>query len=270
MAEKLRIIRLKPERVIDWWSVLGAGADLLEQAYPRAARVAVEPDALWAQRCREQQQRPWWSPQRWTGGSAQVLEQGEDIPAGAQLIWANMMLHAVVDPPALMARWHQLLSVDGFVMFSCLGPGTLRELRNLYERRGWPPSTPGFVDMHDLGDMLVQAGFKDPVMDQEILTLRWDSPAALLRELRALGGNTAPDRAAGLRTPCWQRELERDLAALAAADGKIGLSFEVAYGHAFKGGPRVQAGEATKVSLADMRAMVRSSHGPGKGLRPLR
>ena len=95
-------------------------------------------------------------------------------------------------------------------------------------------------------------------------------PAALLRELRALGGNTAPDRAAGLRTPCWQRELERDLAALAAADGKIGLRFEVAYGHAFKGGPRVQAGEATKVSLADMRTMVRSSHGPGKGHRPLR
>lgn len=270
MAEKLPIIRLKPDRVIDWWSALGAGAELLEEAYPRALRVLVEPDALWAQRCRELQHRPWWSPQRWTGGSAQVFVQEADIPGRAQLVWANMMLHAVVDPPALMARWHQLLGVDGFVMFSCLGPGTLRELRTLYERRGWPPPTPGFVDMHDLGDMLVQAGFKDPVMDQETLTLRWDSPASLLRELRSLGGNTAPDRAAGLRTPRWQRELERELAALADADGKIGLSFEVAYGHAFKGGPRVQAGEATKVSLADMRAMVRSSHGRGKALRPLR
>ena len=270
MAEKLPIIRLKPDRVIDWWSALGAGAELLEQAYPRALRVLVEPDALWAQRCRELRHRPWWSPQRWTGGSPQVFAQEADIPGGAQLVWANMMLHAVVDPPALMARWHQLLSVDGFVMFSCLGPGTLRELRTLYERRGWSPPTPGFVDMHDLGDMLVQAGFNDPVMDQETLTLRWDSPASLLRELRSLGGNTAPDRAAGLRTPRWQRELERELAALADADGKIGMSFEVAYGHAFRGGPRVRAGEATKVSLADMRAMVRSSHGRGKAPRPLR
>ena len=260
MADKLQVIVLKPERLIDWWSVLGAGAGLLEQAYPQAMRVLVEPDADWAQRARALNQRPWWSPRRWRGGTTVVVEQGGAAPASAQLVWANMMLHAVVDPPALIARWHELLSVDGFVMFSCLGPGTLRELRALYERCGWPAPTPGFVDMHDLGDMLVQAGFADPVMDQETLTLQWDSPTALLVELRALGGNTAPDRAAGLRTPRWRRALERELSALAGADGKIGLSFEVAYGHAFKGAARVRAGEATKVSLADMRAMVRAGH----------
>ena len=261
MADKLQLIVLKPELLIDWWSVLGAGAGLLEQAYPQARRVAVEPDATWAQRARELNQKPWWSPRRWAGGGGTVVvEQSGDITAGAQLVWANMMLHAVLDPPALIARWHALLSVDGFVMFSCLGPGTLRELRASYERCGWPAPTPGYVDMHDLGDMLVQAGFADPVMDQETLTLQWDSPAALLAELRSLGGNTAPDRIKGLRTPRWRRALEHELGALAGADGKIGLSFEVAYGHAFKGAARVRAGEATKVSLADMRAMVRAGH----------
>ena len=270
MADKLQVIVLKPERLIDWWSELGAGAGLLEQAYPQAVRVAVEPDALWAQRARDSNRAPWWSRRRWAGGGgAVVVEEGGDIPARAQLVWANMMLHAVLDPPALIARWHALLSVDGFVMFSCLGPGTLRELRTLYERCGWPAPTPGFVDMHDLGDMLVQAGFADPVMDQETLTLQWDSPAALLAELRGLGGNTAPDRISGLRTPRWRRALESELAALAGVDGKIALSFEVAYGHAFKGAPRVLAGEATKVSLADMRAMVRSGHGRAVKGRPL-
>jgi malonyl-CoA O-methyltransferase len=176
-----------------------------------------------------------------------------------------MMLHAVVDPSALIERWQRLLRVDGFVMFSCLGPGTLRELRALYERLGWPAPTPGFVDMHDLGDMLVQAGFADPVMDQETLTLKWPDPQALLAELRSLGGNTAPDRMAGLRTPRWRDRLERELGALSAPDGSIGMSFEVAYGHAFKAAPRVRPGEATSVSLEDMRAMVRSSHGRSKG-----
>ena len=270
MAEKLQVIRLRPELVVDWWSELGAGASLLQQAYPKARRITVEPDAAWALRCRRGRQKPWWSPQRWAGGAQEVFVDGQDIPVGVQLVWANMMLHAVVDPPALIARWHDLLSVDGFVMFSCLGPGTLRELRTIFERCGWHAPTPGFVDMHDLGDMLVRAGFADPVMDQETLNLQWDSPAALLRELRALGGNTAPDREAGLRTPRWQRELEHELAGLAGADGKIGLSFEVAYGHAFKGAPRVKPGEATKVSLDDMRAMVRSSHGGAKASRPLR
>ena len=270
MAEKLQVIRLKPDLVVDWWGGLGAGASLLQQAYPKARRITVEPDAAWALRSREGQQKPWWSPQRWAGNAQAVFVDGEDITVAVQLVWANMMLHAVIDPPALIARWHDLLSVDGFVMFSCLGPGTLRELRAIFERRGWRAPTPGFVDMHDLGDMLVQAGFADPVMDQETLTLQWDSPAALLLELRGLGGNTAPDRVAGLRTPRWQRELEHELAALVGVDGKIGLSFEVAYGHAFKGAPRVKPGEATKVSLDDLRAMLRSSHGRARALRPLR
>ena len=270
MAEKLALIRLQPERVVDWWSALGAGAALLEQAYPKARQLRVEPDARWVERSRAPARRPWWTAARWSGGEAQVACEGDEIVSGAGLVWANMMLHAVVDPVALIGRWHALLRVDGFVMFSCLGPGTLRELRTVYQRLGWPAPTPGFVDMHDLGDMLVHAGFADPVMDQETLTLRWNSPGALLAELRTLGGNTAPDRAPGLRTPRWRARLERELEALAAPDGTIGLSFEVAYGHAFKAAPRLRAGEATTVSLDDMRAMVRASHGPPKRPQALR
>ena len=265
MAEKLELILLQPERVIDWWSALGAGAGLLRAAYPKAQHVRIEPDAVWAERSRTLAQRPWWTAARWTGGEAAVAVESLDIAPGAGLVWANMMLHAVVDPVALIERWHGLLRVDGFVMFSCLGPGTLRELRTLYARLGWPAPTPGFIDMHDLGDMLVQAGFADPVMDQETLTLRWPNVPALMAELRALGGNTAPDREAGLRTPRWRAMLERELGGLAAADGSIGLSFEVAYGHAFKAAPKLRAGAATTVSLDDMRNMVRSGHGRSKG-----
>jgi malonyl-CoA O-methyltransferase len=180
------------------------------------------------------------------------------VPAGAQLVWANMMLHAVADPPALFERWQRLLGAEGFVMFSCLGPGTLRELRALYGRLGWPCPSADFIDMHDLGDMLIQAGFADPVMDQETLTLRWDSAQALLAELRLLGRNTAVGRPRGLRTPRWRDLLLHELEALRGADGRLGLSFEVAYGHAFKAAPRLRAGAPTTVSLDDMRAMIRS------------
>ena len=112
--------------------------------------------------------------------------------------------------------------------------------------------------MHDLGDMLVQAGFADPVMDQETLTLQYDTPQALLDELRSLGGNAAPDRFAGLRTPRWRARLLRELEGLRGRDGKLEVSFEVAYGHAFRAAPRLRPGEATSISLDDMRAMVRS------------
>ena len=265
MAEKLQVILLKPERVLDWWSGLGAGAELLAQAYPKAQRVLIEPDAQWAARSLRLAAKPWWSAGRWTGGAVSVAAESDEIAPGAGLIWANMVLHSVVDPVVLIERWQRLLRVDGFVMFSCLG-----ELRSLYASQGWPAPTPGFIDMHDLGDMLVQAGFADPVMDQETLTLRWNNPRALVTELRALGGNTAPDRIAGLRTPRWRAQLERELESIAAADGTIGLSFEVAYGHAFKAAPRQRQGELTTVSLDDMRAMVRASHDRPEGKQALR
>jgi len=259
MAQRLEIIKVQPELVIDWWSSLGAGAELLRAAYPKAQHVVVEPDASWAARARGAQPgQHWWSPRRWLGAQPAVLTPDDELPAGAQLVWANMMLQAVVDPPSLFDRWQRLLRVDGFVMFSCLGPGTLAELRSLYARVGWPAPTPGFVDMHDLGDMLVQSGFADPVMDQETLTLQYDSAQALLDELRSLGGNAAPDRFAGLRTPRWHARLLTELEGLRGRSGKLEVSFEVAYGHAFRAAPRLRQGEATSIPLDDMRAMVRA------------
>jgi len=262
MAERLQIVRLQPARIIDWWSFLGASGELLAKTYPQAQRVLVEPTPAFVRRSRDAQRTAWWSPKRWRRDEVPVVLDGEPTGEPAQLLWANMMLHAVQDPPALMARWQQALAADGFVMFSCLGPDTARELRALYARLGWPGPSPAFVDMHDLGDMLVQAGFADPVMDQETITLSWATPQAMLDELRSLGGNASPGRFAGLRTPRWRRVLEEELAASAGPDGRIAMRFEVAYGHAFKALPRVMAGQPTTVSLDDMRSLVRSRRKP--------
>lgn len=258
MAERLSVIRLQPRTLIDWWGFSGAGGGALDAAYPNARRVVVEPNATLVERSRAAAQRPWWKAGPWRGPRVEVCPLDAPVPGGAQLVWANMMLHAEPDPPALFQRWHALLDVDGFVMFSCLGPGTLRELRGLYARLGWRAPAAAFVDMHDLGDMLVHAGFSDPVLDQETLTLHWPDPDALLAELRTLGANAAPDRHPGLRTPRWRARLSDALAALAGPDGRLRLSFEVAYGHAFKAAPRARAGEPTSISLQDMRTLVRA------------
>jgi malonyl-CoA O-methyltransferase len=181
-----------------------------------------------------------------------------------------MMLHAVADPQALMLEWQRALAVDGFLMFSTFGPGTLQGLREIYSRLGWPAPHAPFVDMHDLGDMLVHAGFADPVMDQEVLTLTWPDAGALLRELRSLGGNADPRRMAGLRTPRWRERLCAELRALQGPDGRLRLDFELVYGHAFKAAPKARMSAETTVALDEMRAMLRSPRvgpGPAHGLR---
>ena len=181
-----------------------------------------------------------------------------------------MMLHLAEDPLHLMQHWQRALAVDGFLMFSTLGPGSLQGLRAVYARCGWPVPHAPFVDMHDLGDMLVHAGFADPVMDQEILTLTWPDAEAMLRELRSLGGNADPARGAGLRTPRWRQRLCIELQQLRGPDGRLRLDFELVYGHAFRAAPKPRVAAQTSVALDEMRAMVRSPRrmpGPGNGLR---
>lgn len=258
MAERLPLVRLKPEVIVDWWGHSGAGGALLASAYPRARRVVVEPTAELADRSRHETSAPWWSARRWRPGSSDVL-LGDPAPGSAHLLWSNMMLHAAADPPAVIARWQRSLAVDGFLMFSCLGPGSLRALHDLYRERGWREPGAAFVDMHDLGDMLVAGGFADPVMDQETVTLTWDGPQALLAELRSLGVNASPTRRPGLSTPRWRERLAEGLATLAGPDGRLRLAFEIVYGHAFKGAPRATPNRETRVSVDEMRARARSA-----------
>jgi malonyl-CoA O-methyltransferase len=252
MAERLPVIRLQPAVVLDWWAHTGGSREVLAAAYPRARRLAVEATAPVSEPPR------WWSPRRWSSRDAEVLAEPAVAAGSAQLVWANMMLHGVADPQAVMAQWHRALAVDGFLMFSTLGPGSFESLRALYRRLGWPAPFAPFVDMHDLGDMLVQAGFADPVMDQEVVTLTWPDPAALLAELRTFGGNVDPGRHAALRTPRWRERLHEALAALAGPDGRPALQVEMVFGHAFRPAPRPRMAAETSVPLADLRAMVRA------------
>jgi malonyl-CoA O-methyltransferase len=260
MAERLPVIRRQPEVVIDWWAHAGGSQTVLAQAYPKARQLRVEPVGVPS--LQPGGPAPWWSARRWRREALPLNEA--TLPAAAgQLLWANMMLHAVADPEALLQRWRRALAVDGFLMFSTLGPDTLVGLRALYRDAGWGSAHAAFTDMHDLGDMLVEAGFADPVMDQERLTLTWATPEALLGELRTLGGNADPARFAGLRTPRWRARLLAALAERAAADGRIALELELVYGHAFNPPPRARLASETRVPLDDLRTMARSGRRPG-------
>ena len=264
MGDKLDAIRARPLAVTDWWSHQGASRNVWAQRYPQAAACLVEPTADLAARTNEAVQVPWWRKLWRAGGSpgTTVLEESDASTAPpAELLWANMMLHWVDDIPVQFSRWHRALSPQGFLMFSSFGPDTARELGALYASLGWAPPTIAFTDMHDLGDMLVNAGFAEPVMDMERLTLTWPDANAMLAELRALGLNARPDRHTGLRTPGWRRELTDALKMNCSnPEGRLQLSFELVYGHAFRGAAPTRDGE-TRVALGDLRAALPSRLG---------
>lgn len=268
LASKLEIILLQPLQWLDWGGFLGGGAREVQARYPKAQRWVCEPVPELQQRSREQWRgqasKSWWAPWR-RGADPVVLADSAPAPwaPGVQMLWANMALHAHPDLPQLLKQWHQALAVDGFLMCSGLGPDTARELRQLYRELGWPLPTINFIDMHDLGDALVEVGFSDPVMDMEQVTLTWASAEEMLAEWRTWGGNVANGRFQGLRTPRWRARLLKALSeGLARPDGRLGVTIELVYGHAIKPAPRPQLAAETRVSLDDMKAMIR--HGAAK------
>ncbi len=260
MADRLGLIRQSPAEVLDWWPERAASEDALRSACPQARLWQVDAgDAGCIVHLAPKADRPWW---RSLIDKVAGPDAAQVVPV--DLLWANMMLQWADPLPALLAQWHRAIRVDGYLMFSCFGPDTLRELRPIYRVAGWGEPASPFIDMHDLGDELVKAGFADPVMDMETLKLTWADAAALLTELRGLGINTHPRRHAGLRTPRWRERLETILTEqLAGPDGRLTLTFEIVYGHAFRAVTRAKVGPETAISLDAMREMTRRRNPTG-------
>lgn len=240
MAERLSWIRLPVQQWVHW-EPEGDGRharELVAGCYPQASSfelVTAEPAAAVGSAAH------WWQRLGRRRADAPRARGATAPDAAAQLVWANMLLHHSADPRALMSAWLHALDVDGFLMFSCLGPDTLGELRAVYDALGWLPPVADFTDMHDWGDQLFRIGFAEPVMDMEHITLTFESPARLLQELRGLGRNLHRQRFAGLRTPAWRRELEAamDRMMRPAPGAPLTLTFEVIYGHALRPTPRM-------------------------------
>jgi malonyl-CoA O-methyltransferase len=258
MASRLSWIRLQPKQWLSWWPLHGGMTThaQVQAQYPQATCFVTEASPQRERKALAMLQGPWW--QRWF--KPNKVKSTPPQAGQMQMIWANMALHLSDDPQALLKQWHQALAVDGFLMFSCLGPDTLRELRDVYAQQGWPPPSHDFTDMHDWGDMLVHAGFAEPVMDMERITLTYESPERLLEELRQLGRNFHTQRFVGLRGRAWHQQLQRALLALASPQhgGRLVLTIEVIYGHALKPLPKIKMTGESVIALQDMRGLLKT------------
>jgi malonyl-CoA O-methyltransferase len=261
MDERLDYIRHTPRRILDLGC--GTGADLvrLGARYPAAERIGIDFAAAMLQRARARlaPARGLWhrlrARHRTAPPALTLLEaDARHLPlaaASVSLVWSNLTLAAIDAPHALFTELHRTLEPGGLLMFSTLGPDTLRELRAaLPSRDGGGDHVHHFTDMHDLGDALIKAGFADPVMDMEMLTLTYSTLDLLLADLRGTGAtNAAAHRAHRLSRADWAAariHYER-----LRRDGVLPASVEIIQGHAWKA-----ANRPAPDTLADGRAIV--------------
>ena len=270
MDERLSLTKIQPRRFADIGCATGDGVRALQKRYPSAQAIAVDYAMPMLKLVRAK-----------SGRFARLMRNAPHVacadacalPLANQsigLVWSNLMLHWFDDPLPALREMHRVLEVGGLVMFTALGPDTLKELRasahtpvGADETNAKPeatmlqggrandalravacddtppkPTIRKFIDMHDLGDMLLAAGFADPVMDMEMITLTYTQPRKFLADQRHLGVGKAL-----LGHQAWQswRKIfahwQQDL------EGPYPVSFEIIYGHAWKPAPRTPSPE---------------------------
>lgn len=192
----------------------------------------------------------WWRP--WAQAPASIVRHciaapGVQVPLADEsqaLVWSPLWLHALEKPQTALAEWQRLLKPGGGLFFSVLGPDTARELAPFAQALG--AELPDYPDMHDLGDLVGQQGFSDPVMEMERLTLTYPNASALLAEWHALLGNTLETRKNCLT---GRARMANAVQALTESQntpsGRLSLTLELVYGHAWKVPGKKQAGLAT-------------------------
>jgi malonyl-CoA O-methyltransferase len=250
LLERLDVVRIKPQVVIDLGAATGHASRALKQRYNSAQVIAADFSTRMLQLAAKQQ--------RLLRHFARVAADARALcfrDASIDLVFSNLMLQWCNQPDAVFAEVRRVLRPQGLLTFTTLGPDTLRELRLAWQGADVHTHVNRFIDMHDIGDALMRAGFSEPVMDTERLTVTYPTTDALLRELKLSGaGNVNAGRAAGLTSP---RRLQRvrDGYASRAGEGAIAVTLEVVYGHAWAGEqrrPRHPQGEQT-VSLDSLR-----------------
>ena len=249
MLERLDYVRIEPERVLDLGCGTGASLTALHERYPEALLIGADLSAPMLRVGQRQRSRlRWLLP--FLRGHRPLLVAAEATalplkPLSIGLLWSNLMLHWLDDPLAAFREANRLLEVGGLLMFSTFGPDTLQELRSSF-RDGYA-HTQRFTDLHDYGDMLLECGFADPVMDAEVLTITYASFDDLLDDLRRSGSACAMQarhrglmgRSAWAAARAAYDQLKRD--------GRLPATVEVVYGHAWKSQPKKSADGRTIV-----------------------
>ncbi len=249
LLERLDFVKLQPKVVLDLGAGTGHASKALKHRYRSAEVVALD---LSPAMLVEADKR-----QSWLRRFHRVAADAHRLPikdGSAQLVFSNLMLEWCHDPDAVFQEIRRVLQPGGLLTFATLGPDTLRELRDGWRKIDAHPHIHRFIDMHDLGDALMRAGFAEPVMDTERLTVTYSHLDALLSELAASGStNLAHGRARGLTSKARFDSL-RNAVRPTSDQTVLSVSVEVVYGHAWAGElrPRPRADGEVRVPVTSL------------------
>jgi len=248
LLARIEPLVVEAKTVVDLGSATGAANRRLEKRF-RGARV-VSVDLAHGMLKRARDKKPWLSKAAFAQASVNALPLADQ---SVDVIFSNLLLPWVDDPALAFSEIARVLRKGGVFAFATLGPDSLLEIRRAWRQIDGDAHVNRFIDMHDLGDGLVNAGLRDPVLDVDRLSVSYTDSASLFADITTVGArNALQQRARGLT---GKRRFDAMVAALdsSAVEGKITLDLELVYGHCWGAGPKLDPSDyridATRIPI---------------------
>jgi len=229
LIDRLQYMRHQPEAIIDIGCGTGMGVRRLQKTYPRARVHAID--------LADQMLSKAGSKYRLLSKKRLVAADMEQLPFADRsfdLVYSSLALPWCNDLKSTLREFARVSRPGALLLFSSFGPATLRELALSWQAIDSRPHVHRFIDMHDVGDVMMKTGFDQPVVDAETIRLEYRSFRGLLDDLQEGGASNADiDRRRGLTTPRQLRALEQSYRERGVEQGRFVASYEVVYGHAW-------------------------------------
>lgn len=252
LFERLDLIRIAPQSILDLGSGTGYFTRFLEKRYAKASIYGVD-NAIGMSRF-ARRKTPWFTRERFVTGNMTCLPFADQT---FDFIFSNLTLHWSIDLKLTFEEIHRVLKPGGFFIFSAMGLDTLKELRDSWRKVDDYPHVNTFLDMHDLGDLLLHTGWQDPVMDMEYLTMHYGNLGQLITDLRMLGvHNHFVGKRKTLTGKARFKQMTQEYEEY-RAEGRLPATYEIIYGHGWRGldsGNSLETGEV-RVSVSQIRSI---------------
>jgi malonyl-CoA O-methyltransferase len=232
LLERIEFRRHEPATILDLGCGTGSASRALAGQFPDASVIALD----WSPAMLMKAGTPGDDAGHSTTGVAPLCADMHSLPLAARsadLIFSNLALQWSYDLAAVFGEFRRIMKADAMLVFTCFGPDTLHELKQAWRAVDDRPHVNDHPDMHDVGDVLLAAGFRDPVMDTERLTLEYPDVMSLMRELKGIGAhNVASERKHALTGKTRLNNMMKAYEPF-RRDGLYPASYEVIYGTAF-------------------------------------
>ncbi len=226
LFERLDYFKLEPKNIVDLGCGTGVFTRELSQRFPQAKTTGVDIAEGMIAWCKQQSQ-----------SEEYVCADAVSLPFednSVDLIFSNLSIQWVEDLEKLFVELNRVLKPEGLLLFTTLGPDTLKELKQSFSEVDQYQHVNDFIDMHHVGDAMLQAKMLDPVVDAEPVVISYDKATELMRDLKDIGAhNIDRRRNSGLMSPKKLRAVEKAYRQFALDDGQLPATYELVYGHAF-------------------------------------